>query len=51
MVEIGIASTLMSLSPLMIIPLSWKIFGEKITPRAIIGTVIAMIGVAGLFLF
>jgi len=51
MVEIGIASTLMSLSPLMIIPLSWKIFGEKITPRAIIGTIIAMIGVAGLFLF
>jgi len=50
-VDIGIASTLMSLSPLMIIPISWKVFGERITPRAVIGTVIALIGVAGLFLF
>ena len=48
---IGIASTLMSLSPLFMIPLSWKVFGEKTTLRTVVGTVIALVGVAGLFLF
>jgi drug/metabolite transporter (DMT)-like permease len=48
---IGIASTLMALPPLLIIPISHFVFKEKITVRAIVGTVIALVGVAGLFLW
>lgn len=47
--EIGIASTLMSLSPLFLLPLSYIFFKEKITLRAIIGTIIAFAGSALLF--
>jgi drug/metabolite transporter (DMT)-like permease len=49
-VEMGIASTLMSLSPLMMIPISRVVFKEKVSVRSVTGTVVAMIGVAGLFL-
>jgi drug/metabolite transporter (DMT)-like permease len=47
---IGIASTLMALAPLFMIPLSYLIFKEKPTLRAIIGTSIAIAGVAAIFL-
>ena len=48
---IGVASTLMALSPIFIIPLSIKIFNERISPRAVIGTLLAVAGVAGIFFF
>ena len=47
--HVGIASTLMSLSPVILLPLSHWIFKERITPRAIVGTVAAMVGVAMIF--
>ncbi len=47
--HVGIASTLMSLSPVILLPLSHRVFKERITPRAIIGTVVALIGVAMIF--
>lgn len=47
---IGIASTLMALPPIFLLPLAHWIFKEKITPRAIFGTIIAILGVALLFL-
>jgi drug/metabolite transporter (DMT)-like permease len=47
---VGIASTLMALPPIFLIPLSWWIFKEKISLAAIGGTVIAVIGVALIFL-
>jgi drug/metabolite transporter (DMT)-like permease len=47
--KIGIASTLMALPPLFLIPIGYFFFKERITPRAIIGTVIALAGVAILF--
>ncbi len=47
--HIGIASTLMSLSPILLIPVSYFIFKEKITPRAIIGTIVALLGMVLLF--
>jgi len=47
---IGIASTLMALAPLFMIPLSFFIFKERPTYRAIIGTVITIGGVAAIFL-
>jgi drug/metabolite transporter (DMT)-like permease len=48
--EIGIASTLMSLQPVILIPIGVYFFKETITWRAIAGTVIALIGVAIIFL-
>ncbi len=48
---IGIASTLMALSPIIMLPLAHWLFHEKITLRASLGTVIAMVGVAMIFLW
>jgi len=47
--HVGIASTLMSVSPVFLLPLSHWIFKERITQRAIVGTVVAMVGVAMIF--
>ncbi len=47
---IGVASTLMALPPIILLPLAHWIFKERITIRAIGGTVITIIGVALLFL-
>ena len=48
--SIGIASTLMALPPIFLIPLTHWIFKERISLRAVIGTVIAVAGVAIIFL-
>jgi len=48
---LGVASTLMALPPVFLIPLSRWFFKEKITLRAVIGTLIALGGVGMLFLF
>ena len=48
--HIGVASTLMSLTPVILLPVSHLLFKEKITVRAIVGTLIALLGVALLFL-
>jgi drug/metabolite transporter (DMT)-like permease len=48
--RIGIASTLMSLTPVILIPLVWWIFKERITFQAVLGTIVAVGGVALLFL-
>lgn len=47
---VGIASTLMALPPIFLIPLSYWIFKEKISLGAIIGTIVAVIGVSLIFL-
>lgn len=47
---VGIAATLMALSPVMLIPLSRHFFGERVTSRAVIGTLIALAGTALIFL-
>lgn len=47
--SIGIASTLMALSPLVMIPMTAVIHKEKITRRTIIGTLISCLGVVILF--
>jgi len=49
--RIGIASTLMSLSPLFLIPLSSLFFKEHISVRAIVGTVVAFAASALLFFY
>jgi drug/metabolite transporter (DMT)-like permease len=48
--HIGVASTLMSLTPVFLLPVSYLLFKERITTRAIIGTMIALLGVILLFL-
>jgi drug/metabolite transporter (DMT)-like permease len=42
----GIASTLLALPPILLIPLSAWIFGERITLRAVAGTAVALAGAA-----
>lgn len=48
--HIGVASTLMSLTPVMLLPVSRFLFRENITPRAVAGTGVALLGVMLLFL-
>jgi drug/metabolite transporter (DMT)-like permease len=47
---VGVASTLMALSPVLLLPLSRVLFKEPIRPRAVAGTLVAIAGVAILFL-
>ncbi|MBI4880468.1 MAG: DMT family transporter [Planctomycetes bacterium] len=47
--KVGVGATIMAITPILIIPPSIVIFREKVTPRAILGTVIAVLGVAVLF--
>lgn len=48
--SMGVASTLQALPPVFLIPISYFFFKEKISFRAITGTVIALAGVVVLFL-
>jgi len=48
--EIGVASTLMALPPVIILPISYFVFKEKIGWQALLGTLLAIAGVAILFL-
>lgn len=48
-VSVGVTSTLANTSPLMLLPIGYFIFKERITVRTIIGTGIAVAGIAILF--
>lgn len=48
--EIGTASTLMALPPVILLPISHFVFKEKVGWQAIAGTILAIVGVAVLFL-
>jgi drug/metabolite transporter (DMT)-like permease len=48
--ETGVASTIMALVPVLIIPLAILFFKEKVTSREILGAVVAVMGVGVLFL-
>jgi drug/metabolite transporter (DMT)-like permease len=47
---IGVASTLMALPPVILLPISYFVFKEKLGWQAVAGTILAIIGVAILFL-
>ena len=47
--SVGISSTLTGTTPILLIPIGYAVFADKITPRAVIGTLIAIAGVALLF--
>lgn len=46
---VGIASTLMALSPIILIPFDHWLFGEIVTARSVVGTVVALAGAAVIF--
>jgi drug/metabolite transporter (DMT)-like permease len=46
----GVAATLLSLMPVMIIPIVWVIYRQKTSWRGVIGAMVAIAGVAILFL-
>lgn len=48
--QIGIAQTLMSLMPVLIIPVVWILYRQKTCLRGTLGAIIAVVGVAVLFL-
>ena len=48
--RIGIASTLMAMTPVLSLPLVRIVFKERVTPRAVLGTLVAMAGVAAMIL-
>jgi drug/metabolite transporter (DMT)-like permease len=48
--HIGVASALMSLTPVLLLPVSHFLFKEEVTARAIGGTLVALLGVVLLFL-
>lgn len=47
--KVGVAATLMALVPIFIIPLVILVFGERVSPRAWLGTLVAFCGGALLF--
>jgi drug/metabolite transporter (DMT)-like permease len=47
---VGIASTLMALTPIIILPISKWYYKEQVSSRAVIGTLIALFGVGIIFL-
>ncbi len=48
--EIGVASTLMALPPVFMLPISYFVFKERFNWQAVAGTLVAIAGVALLFL-
>jgi len=47
--ETGVAQTLLSLMPVMIIPIVWLLYGQRTSWRGVIGAVVAVLGVAIIF--
>jgi drug/metabolite transporter (DMT)-like permease len=48
--EVGVASTLMALPPIFLLPISYFVFKERFSWQAVAGTLVAIAGVALLFL-
>ena len=46
----GIASTLMALTPIIIILPAWWLFKQPITPKSVLGAIISVVGVSLFFL-
>jgi drug/metabolite transporter (DMT)-like permease len=49
--SMGVATTLMSLSPVLLIPVSAYFFKERVTWKAVSGTIISILGATALFWF
>jgi drug/metabolite transporter (DMT)-like permease len=49
-IEVGIASTLMALPPVFLLPICYVVFRERFGWQAVVGTCVALLGVALMFL-
>jgi drug/metabolite transporter (DMT)-like permease len=49
LIETGVAATLMGTAPIWVIPWVWILYGEKTSLRGLLGTIIAIGGIALLF--
>ena len=47
---VGVAATLLFMTPVFLLPLSRIFMGEPITARSVLGTLLTVAGAAGLFL-
>ncbi|HET6444764.1 MAG TPA: DMT family transporter [candidate division Zixibacteria bacterium] len=47
---VGLAATLMALPPIILIPIGRVLYGERVSNRGIVGTILALCGVALIFL-
>ena len=47
--SVGVASTLTSLTPIFLIPISYAVFKERPTRQTVIGTLVAVAGTVLLF--
>jgi len=47
--SMGVAATLMSLSPVLLLPISMGVFKERVSSRAWAGTILSIVGAATLF--
>ncbi|WP_306597701.1 DMT family transporter [Geothrix sp. 21YS21S-2] len=47
--SMGVAATLMSLSPVLLLPISMAVFKERVSSRAWAGTILSIVGAAALF--
>ncbi|MCA9948250.1 MAG: DMT family transporter [Anaerolineales bacterium] len=48
--RLGIASTLMALPPIILIPLEYLVYKRRISMRGVVGTAVALVGVALIFM-
>ncbi len=48
-IPVGVATTLSHTTAIMLIPIAYIVFKERITPRAVVGTCLAIAGIAILF--
>ncbi|MCW5873217.1 MAG: DMT family transporter [Anaerolineales bacterium] len=48
--QVGVASTLIAMVPIFLLPIGYFVFKEKVSSRSILGTLVALTGVAILFL-
>jgi drug/metabolite transporter (DMT)-like permease len=48
--EAGVAQTLMSLMPVLIIPVMWVLYKQRTSSRGVLGAIVAVIGVSILFI-
>ncbi len=46
----GVASTLISITPILLVPYAYFFKGEKVTPKEVVGTLVVLAGVAIMFL-
>ncbi len=47
--RLGIAATLMALPPILLIPIEYFAYGQRVSRRSIVGTAVAILGVALIF--